>query len=325
MHLLLEMHYDSIYEEKSIAAERPLKKQKRDSEYKLIGNAANTIRRGLNQQIRLPNEVRHVLCEPGDEQSWDKLEQLRRVVAMAAVDEDVVAIMEADEAEMLAKAIEACDSNRFADEVGEYPEQTGGAQRVARLIPPRSRVLLDITIPRNRKAGRTKVAAAIRKLISAHKQLNVRVQRWPFVERLSKAHQWGPLVMEDAFGKAILAHTKKDVKEIAESWRPKGMNKVEVLDSLLLVLHDALFLKQAVNWSRGGVANLASEDALDLAHWFIKGQAVGKRPIFDGICAFCGAWLHGDQNQCSALSNKATGKPVNRDGKELPLKSGHAD
>ena len=70
------------------------------------------------------------------------------------------------------------------------------------------------------------------------------------------------------------------------------------------------------------MANLAADDTLDLAHWFLKGQAVGNKPLFDGICAFCGAWLHGDQNQHTALSNKCTGKPVDADGNELPRQQG---
>ena len=50
----------------------------------------------------------------------------------------------------------------------------------------------------------------------------------------------------------------------------------------------------------------------------MKGQAVGERPLFDGMCAMCGTLLHGDPKlSWSACTNKRFGPPVDRDGVKL--------
>ena len=46
----------------------------------------------------------------------------------------------------------------------------------------------------------------------------------------------------------------------------------------------------------------------------MKGQAVGRKPIFDGIYSQCGTLLYGAVGQRSALSNKVVGAPIDRDG-----------
>jgi len=93
----------------------------------------------------------------------------------------------------------------------------------------------------------------------------------------------------------------------------------------LLVLHDALLQTQAERWTTEGVANLEHDDTYVLARWFLRGQDVGRKPIFQGMCAYCGAWLHGDQNQNSALSNKTTGPPVGREGQKRFTPEGEPD
>ena len=40
----------------------------------------------------------------------------------------------------------------------------------------------------------------------------------------------------------------------------------------------------------------------------------GENALFDGICAMCGALLYGAQNRMSAISNKCSSPPINRDG-----------
>ena len=74
----------------------------------------------------------------------------------------------------------------------------------------------------------------------------------------------------------------------------QGLSIEEVLDRLLLSLWDALFLSQSIQWTEDNVANLPSDEANELARWFPRGQAVGAKPIFDGICAMCGALCDGD-------------------------------
>ena len=54
------------------------------------------------------------------------------------------------------------------------------------------------------------------------------------------------------------------------------------LDELLLALWDALFLAQATDWSSRGVANLPAWETLELGRWWLRGQQVGQKPIFDG-------------------------------------------
>ena len=76
---------------------------------------------------------------------------------------------------------------------------------------------------------------------------------------------------------------------------------------MLLCLFDALFLKQSDHWSRVGVANTPADETPELAKWFMKGQHVGSKPIFDGICA---------------LSNKEVGPPTIRDSVVLTSPDG---
>ena len=42
-----------------------------------------------------------------------------------------------------------------------------------------------------------------------------------------------------------------------------------------------------------GVGNLQHERTLLMARCFLRGQAEGKRSLHDGMCARCGALLHG--------------------------------
>ena len=86
------------------------------------------------------------------------------------------------------------------------------------------------------------------------------------------------------------------------------------MDRLLLSLWDALFLNQAQKWTNAGDDNLTADEALELGRWFLRGQTVGIKPIFEGICAMCGALLHGTVGQNSALSNRRVGAPIDRDG-----------
>ena len=96
-----------------------------------------------------------------------------------------------------------------------------------------------------------------------------------------------------------------------------GLTAEKILDNRLLCFFDALFLKQSEEWSKRRVANVPADETPELAKWFMKGQAVGSKPIFDGICAQCGTLLHGLIGHHSALSNKVIGPPIDRDGKVL--------
>ena len=118
----------------------------------------------------------------------------------------------------------------------------------------------------------------------------------------------------DPFGRELFAKEEVHLRKLAEQ---SGLSKEEALDNLLLVLSDALFLAQADKWTDREVANLPADETYELARWFLLGQNVGKNPIFDGICAQCGALLYGVQNKSHALSNKCSGPPADRDGNLL--------
>ena len=49
----------------------------------------------------------------------------------------------------------------------------------------------------------------------------------------------------------------------------------------------------------------------------MKGQAVGSKPIFDGISSMCGTLLHGAVGHHGVLSNKVAAPPIARDGELL--------
>eukprot|EP00973_Karenia_brevis_P043910 6079887-Karenia_brevis.AAC.1 len=60
-----------------------------------------------------------------------------------------------------------------------------------------------------------------------------------------------------------------------------ALTQKEIFERLLILLWDALFAKQAYEWTERGVANLLVADARDLGYWFLRGQKVGEKPIFD--------------------------------------------
>ena len=113
----------------------------------------------------------------------------------------------------------------------------------------------------------------------------------------------------DAFGKALAAEKRK-AQTVAREW---GLNIEHLMDKMLLVLWDACFLAQSEQWTRRGQANLHADETLEIARWFLRGRAVGSKPIFDGMCCQCAALLYGNPNK-NALKNKYLGKPTTRDG-----------
>ena len=117
-----------------------------------------------------------------------------------------------------------------------------------------------------------------------------------------------PLV--DAFCHRMVG--QQTAEELAQDM---GISREKLFDNMLLCLFDALFLKQSEEWSK--VSNTPADETPELAKWFMKGQAVGSKPIFDGLCAQCGTLLHGLIGQNSALSNKVVASPIDRDGNLL--------
>ena len=72
----------------------------------------------------------------------------------------------------------------------------------------------------------------------------------------------------DSFAKAILS---MPVRSIAASAKYKRPSAEELLDRLLLVLYDALFLDKCLDWTAKQVSNLHSGEAPQIARYFLKG------------------------------------------------------
>ena len=239
-------------------------KKTRQGEYKVFSSVAQAHRKKLNQRLALPRAVKDILQKPQNEDGMDRLERLRAAIMLETEGEEWL-LLSQDEMDELATAVEKCPRETFTDEVGE------GSSR----LPAGARVQVD---------GAQTRAAVVTSLRSLGNDW-LRVLMRPFGTRRA------PLV--DDFYKKTLS--KKPVAEI-------DLPKEKILDNMLLCLFDALFLKQSDHWSRTGVANTPADETPELAKWFMKGQQVGSKPIFDGICSMCGTLLHGAVGQNNALS-----------------------
>ena len=301
MRTLLELHYDDVHLERWTERENK-RAPVRKGEYKVFASVAHARRKQLNQRLALPKSVKDILRTPEDELRWEKLEQLRRCI-MRIVQGEMLVDLDPDELKAVAVAVERSDSTLFADEVGpgsKLPQGTrvqvdvGSESQESRPSQGRGRA----TELRSRRAT---VVASIREVEEGSLCVLMRplwTERAPPMDDMAKAMD-----------------SDKTMRRIAKDW-PAGaaLSIEETLDRMLLVLWDGLFLAQAEAWTSSGVANLSSDETLELARWFLRGQKVGSKPIFDGICAQCGTLLHGTQNQNCALSNKRTAPPSNRDG-----------
>ena len=208
------------------------------------------------------------------------------------------------EIDQLVQAVEASQSEVFGDEVGKDLELSGG-----RLLVGMRLQLDDLSESNTVSKRRRTVAKGLRRL-KEHDTLQV-------LARPLRTARQPPL---DPFAQDLLKsdHIKDVAKKLA-------LSKEELLDKMLLVLFDALFLAQSEEWTHRNVANAPADETYELARYWSLGQNVGKNPIFDGMCSMCGALLYGVQNKSSALSNKCSGPPCNRDGAAIARKDGAPD
>ena len=130
-------------------------------------------------RLKLPKSVKDILTKPKDEESWDKLEQLRRAINSVIEGEEYVLVENAEEATAIGNAILQCDRGVFSDEVGS------GCK-----LPAGCRVRLDGD-PQNREEVASQVEASAGEW--------VRVLKRPFGTCRT------PLV--DDFGKQLFAQT----------------------------------------------------------------------------------------------------------------------
>ena len=84
---------------------------------------------------------------------------------------------------------------------------------------------------------------------------------------------------------------------------------------LLQDLGQVLWQRQCYDWQCNGKAWTTESKIAGCVSWYLKGQNLGEKPIFDSICARCGELLYG--NLTDGLSNKANGLPMDIDEQEV--------
>ena len=288
---LLELNYDACHVADWRAKHDETKRRmpERMGEFKVFRSVIEGHRRKQNIRMQLPVRVQAVLRKPSDETSWTKLEEVRKAV-VAEIQCERQFHFTSDELEGLQKSIRVNSSRQrcFDDEVGKF-ERKGGLDPV----PTGSRILVT--------QGRNGTADEVLDLLSMTTEYEpLRIQLRPLGTKREQTL--------DEFGK-LLCVRDQHIKDIAAT---KRMSKEECLDKMLLVLWDALMLTMCEGWTRGNVANMHVCEAPQLARYFVLGLQVGANPLFDGICAMCGALLYGAYK--GAHTNRYYGPPSDRDG-----------
>ena len=313
MRTLLELHYDDVFVQdwRRTHDGRVEKIPNRKSEYKVFRSVIDQHRRCPNQRISLPPSISNILRSPADENDWVKLERLRCEIEKEIQDEQEV-VLTASDLELLAKALERSNSSTTWDVLDDAD---GRGEPAVGGLPAYSRVLIDDTstlLPRrlSRKQVEKKRKDIVKKVRSLPDGAHVRVYRRP--QRTVRAFK------VDSMGEEICCEgtCRKLVQQICEEHE---YSKQELLDRMLLVLHDALLLRMSESWTQGDVSNLHVCEINELARWWLAGMSVGSKPLFDAVCAMCGALLHGSQYEDNSLSNKCFVRPFDRDGNSLPL------
>ena len=118
----------------------------RKGAHHVFASVAQTYRKKLNQSMRLPDSVTHILQCPEDEVSWEKLNKVSEAVCLVIQGECKVVLDSRDDINELAEAIRTCNSKEFADEVGQGRRILPQGARVQIEVPPRHK-----SIPAQRK------------------------------------------------------------------------------------------------------------------------------------------------------------------------------
>ena len=280
MRKLLELHYDAVHYKRW--RKDQIGNPNRKSDFKIYNAVAQNYRNKLHQNLELPKPVQDILQGPKDEDSYTKLNQLRKEIVDCVQGKDCFHVESPEMAAAIKKAIEECPRVRFVDEVG------AGCS----CIPEGCRLIVD---------------AVDKKGVLQY--LDGLSDEWIYIYRYPFGTPRQPFVSD-------LFEDLRDAESMEELATEKEWAKEELVDNLLLILFDALWLAQSESWTSRGVANTPQDEAFELARWFMKGQSVADKPIFDGICAQCGALLYGEMKS-STVTNKKAGPPCDRDGKIL--------
>ena len=301
MHVLLSIHYDAVHLAAWQAKQRKLDKKapERKDEYKVFRSVVESHRRRSNIRLELPSSVKAILQKPEDEAFWPKLEALRGVICSLLEAETEVQFEGTEELEALAAALENSPSVVFPDEVGFGSKLDEGSRVLLRCSPESPQCEPEV------QRVRPQCVAAVRELLEDGRDVVIlSVLKRSLYTKLAP-----PLDPT-----AVSLFECVPLEQLAED---RGQTAQDLFDSMLLVLWDALFLEQCAKWTLDGVQNLPSDECLELARVFLRGQASSSKALLDGICAQCGALLHGACNQRAALSNKRSAPPSNRDGQPL--------
>lgn len=219
----------------------------------------------MNQRLVLPRRVKEILRKPSDEERWEKLDLLCDAVRAEIERVEDVYLNSEEDIEKLARAVEASRSHKFGNEVGPGFKP----------IPEGSRLALrddDVSVG---PESRALVASHVRAL-EVGRALNVKLRPMGSVRE-------PPL---DPFGKELMQKNKADAFVTAREIAAGKHTVQEMRDLLLVALWDALFLTACEHWTElETVTNTTPSDAHELGWWFLRGQEIGKEPLFNGICA----------------------------------------
>jgi len=249
------LHYDELHYEKYKKLDRL---PRRAGDYCIFQSVANAHRKKLCIKMTLPQEVKCIFRRTVDEQRWEKLECLKPVIAKEIQAETSLEIENEQDAEALANAI--ARSSGYYDEVGPGYDK----------LPAGCRVLIDVERDASPQTMRDRVVEQVR--ASAFGRLRV-------LMRPLHSSRRPPLL--DEMGRKIL-NPDLSMHDIAVSWSPAPLTVDGCLDRMLLVLWDARFLSMSEDWSTRGLGNCKADETCELARWWIKGQHVGSRPLFEG-------------------------------------------
>ena len=252
----------------------------------VFNSVAQSYRMKLCQRIELPESIKSIFTCPAHETKWDKLEEARLAIASVILGERQVEIESEADTEAFVSALERC-SSIYPDELCGHADFADGSRLVVE--PPPS----DLSVSQQRAMVCSAVAESV------GRTLTVRTR---------------PLSMKpplDSFAKAVLSMS---VKAIAASAKFKRPSQEEILDRLLIVLYDALFLDKCLDWTAKQVSNLHNSETPQVARYFLKGLYVGDAPLFRGLCAFCARLLTG-QNE--VVTGSKPGPPIDRHGNKL--------
>ena len=124
------------------------------------------------------------------------------------------------------------------------------------------------------------------------------------------------LAPPDDYFLKFLANERMPLKECGRRAKPEPATGTQaVLDQLLLTLWDALFLDDCIRWTKQQVTNLTVDRTLTMAKYFLMGLAVGKEPLFTGLCAMCANLLYGSGTYNGRdISNCRAGHPIDKNG-----------